>query len=65
MKHMLNLHALGLVAYSGAEQWAKKSKSYSDRDNFMHSMNLERGGRGEAIRPKQSLTGRERGRIRL
>lgn len=29
MKHMLNLPALGLVAYNGAEHQAKKSKSYS------------------------------------
>lgn len=35
----------------------------TDRDNFTHSMNLERGGRGEAVRPKQSLAGTERGRI--
>lgn len=35
------------------------------RDNFTHSMNLERGGREEAIRPRQSLAGTERGRICL
>lgn len=28
MKHMLNLPPLGLVAYNGAEHWAKKNKSY-------------------------------------
>jgi len=31
----------------------------------MHSMNLERGGREEAVRPTQNLPGTERGRISL
>lgn len=34
-------------------------------DNFTHSMNLERGGREEAIRPRESLAGTIRGRICL
>lgn len=50
IKHMLNLPALGLVAYNGAEHWAKKNKSYSESvRQFYAQHELRRGGKEEAI----------------
>jgi len=45
MKHMLNLPALGPVAYNGAEHWAKKSKSYSKWVRQFYAQHEFRKGR--------------------
>lgn len=45
MKHMLNLPALGLVAYNGAEHWAKRNKSYSESVRQFYAQHEFREGR--------------------
>lgn len=45
MKHMLNLPALGLMAYNGAERWAKKNKSYSKSVRQFYAQHEFRKGR--------------------
>lgn len=55
MKHMLNLPALRLVAYNGAEQWAKKNKSYSESvRQFYAQHEFRKGGKGGGHKTKLS-----------